>query len=406
MLIKQKIQRSLLLFFCFTFLIVFVTIVSAENIDEMNKRIEQKKTEIERLIEKLGTYQNKIKEANKEAKNLKNELKILDNEIEKNELDIDITEKQIQKTNLEIQRITFILDQKEKEIERQKKRIAEFLRIMYQQDQISYIEILLMNRSFSDFFDQYEYLQNVQNKIYLALEDLKNLKKDLEIQKSTLDDKRKREVELKQTLEIQKGELLAVSNEKETILSETQRSEKKFQSYVQELKRQQQEINGEIVSLEKQVRAELEKRKKEEKFKELGPVRLQWPVSSRDITAYFHDPEYPYRYIFEHPAVDIRTPQGTLVRASEAGYVAKIKDGGLRGYSYIMILHSEGITTVYGHVSSLLAKANEYVKKGDIIANSGGQPGTRGAGPMTTGPHLHFEVRKNGVPVNPVDYLP
>ena len=284
--------------------------------------------------------------------------------------------------------------------------MAEFLRALYQNDDVSYLEVLVMNDSFSDFFDHYKYLENLQNSVQFSLKDIQNIKAELEIQKSTLEDKHTRETSLRTDLIIQKDELESRASEKETILHETKRSEQKFQSYVNDLKREQNAINNEIVSLEKKVRQELERLKKEERFKELGPVRLQWPIPSREISAYFHDPDYPYRNIFEHPAIDIRTSQGTPIHAAEAGYVAKTKDGGARGYSYIMILHSEGIATVYGHVSSILIKDNQYVNKGDVIGLSGGRPGTRGAGPLTTGPHLHFEVRKDGVPINPVDYLP
>lgn len=408
--LSHGINKKSILLFCivslFIYLLVYRPYIYAETVEEMNKRIEQKKNDINALSEKVKAYQDKIKEMKKQSISLKNQLEIINVEIEKNEFDIQITEKQIQKTNLEIQKITLSIDQKEKEIEKLKKQLMEFIRVLYGTDQVSYLEVILMNDSFSDFFDQYQYLQNLQNKIHFALVDIKNVKSELEIQKSTLEDKRKREVSLKKQLDIEKSELLAKSNIKETLLSETQKSEKKFQSYVKELKGQEQEVENDIVLIEKKIRAELEKRKKEEKFKEFGPVRLQWPIPSREITAGFHDPDYPFRYLFEHPAIDIRSSQGTPIKAAEAGYVARVKNGGLKRYSYIMILHSDGVSTVYGHVSSINVKENQYVNKGEIIGNTGGKPGTPGAGPWTTGPHLHLEVRKNGIPVNPLDYLP
>ena len=62
--------------------------------------------------------------------------------------------------------------------------------------------------------------------------------------------------------------------------------------------------------------------------------------------------------------------------------------------------------TTYGHISNMMATEGQVVKAGDIIGLSGGMPGTKGAGYMTTGPHLHFEVMKDGSYVDPLRFLP
>ena len=133
---------------------------------------------------------------------------------------------------------------------------------------------------------------------------------------------------------------------------------------------------------------------------------LQWPVKpSRGISAYFHDSNYKARFGVGHQAIDIPTYQNTQIVAPKEGFVYKTKDNGL-GYSYIILSHKNKLMTVYGHVASIQVKEGQFVRAGDIIGLTGGMPGTKGAGYMTTGPHLHFEVIKNGTHVDPLDYMP
>lgn len=196
---------------------------------------------------------------------------------------------------------------------------------------------------------------------------------------------------------------------KELLLNETFVSERQFQNWLLQSKYDEEQINSEITSLERTIRQKLEESDKSfsSDGNTSGSVVLSWPVEhSRGISATFHDPDYPFRYIFEHPAIDIRAYQGTAVGAAAPGYVARVQNGGQRGYSYVMIIHANGISTVYGHLSKINVQEDTYVIRGQTIGLSGGMPGTPGAGPLTTGPHLHFEVRLDGIPVNPLSYLP
>lgn len=100
-----------------------------------------------------------------------------------------------------------------------------------------------------------------------------------------------------------------------------------------------------------------------------------------------------------HTGMDLAVPTGTPIRAALPGTVTvSTYNRGGYGY-YIMIDHGNGLSTLYGHCSQLLASVGRTVKAGDVIALSGSTG-------RSTGPHLHFEVRVNGQRTNPRSYLP
>lgn len=135
-----------------------------------------------------------------------------------------------------------------------------------------------------------------------------------------------------------------------------------------------------------------------------GPL-FSWPVYG-PISAGFHSESYAHYFGVPHKGMDIVVGQGTTVRSAADGVVFLVRDGGQTGYSYILIGHRGGYATLYGHLSGFSVTAGQDVSAGDPIGLSGGEPGTYGAGPMTTGAHLHFEVILNGANVNPRGLLP
>lgn len=130
-----------------------------------------------------------------------------------------------------------------------------------------------------------------------------------------------------------------------------------------------------------------------------------WPVEG-PVTAGFKNAEYLTHFGVPHLGTDIAVPQGSSVKSAADGIVFLVRDGGERGYSYILIGHRDGFATLYGHLSAFSVSPGQRVSAGEEIARSGGTPGTYGAGPMTSGAHLHFEVVQDGVNVNPLSVLP
>ncbi|MCL6472509.1 MAG: peptidoglycan DD-metalloendopeptidase family protein [Firmicutes bacterium] len=126
-------------------------------------------------------------------------------------------------------------------------------------------------------------------------------------------------------------------------------------------------------------------------------ARFIYPASG-PITSGFGMRFHPVLgYSRMHTGIDIGVPTGTLVHASASGTV--IMAGWMGGYgNAVVISHGGGISTLYGHNSALLVSVGQYVSQGQVIARSGSTG-------LSTGPHLHFEIRLNGTPVDPMKYL-
>lgn len=376
-----------------------------EEIKALNNKIQNQKKQMDDLAAKQKQYQEIIQQKRQDKDNLINQLSILENREAKTRLDIDSTNINIDKTNLEIRKIELDTESVNNDIETERQHMSSLLRLLYKQDQVSTIEMLLLNDSLSEFLNQAKYLENTNSKIKESLDSLKEKKDQLDQNKINLDNKNKELMALKSDLQTKQESLVYEQESKGVILEETKSSEAEYQSLLARAKKEQMQAEAEVASIEKLIRQKMAAKDKEKL--ESGSSEIAWPITKNTITTSFHDPDYPYRKIIgEHPAIDIRSPQGSTLRAAADGYVARVKFDGTTNYAYIMIIHNDGLSTVYGHVSAVSVTAEQYVKQGDVIGRTGGYPRSIGAGAFTTGAHLHFEVRKNGIPVNPLDYLP
>ena len=129
------------------------------------------------------------------------------------------------------------------------------------------------------------------------------------------------------------------------------------------------------------------------------PLALAFPVVDVVQTRAFG--KYPHAVLkkaIAHNGVDYKAPVGTAVKAAAAGKV--IYSGWYGGYGKVVILeHGNGYATLYCHLAAYDVAAGERVKAGREI----GHVGSTG---MSTGPHLHFELRRDGTPIDPAKFLP
>jgi murein DD-endopeptidase MepM/ murein hydrolase activator NlpD len=132
--------------------------------------------------------------------------------------------------------------------------------------------------------------------------------------------------------------------------------------------------------------------------------RFIWPEPQAQISqpfgpsTYWFEPQYG-KYPHFHTGIDLVEPFGSPVYAADDGVVALVGSSSSGYGNYVVIAHSGGLDTLYGHLSTALVKVGESVTQGKPV-------GLEGSSGNSTGPHLHFELRINQVPVNPAPYLP
>ncbi len=376
--------------------------VSATTMDSVSSDIENKQAEIDGIKNKIDKYADQIKSYENSQVSLTTEIAILENRVKKTELDIRHTELEVDKVILEVKQTDEQIEDAEIQLDRAKKMIAIVLQEMYVFDEVGPMEILFGNDVFSQFFDQIQYLETLQSDISTQVKNVRELQTKLEDQKLQQVDRKTRLIDLREELQTTKQQLEAEQVAKDTLLASAENSEATFRVLMRELREEQQFIQGQIFRLQEELQNRIDGGGEEAEIL-LGPTVLSWPVAGPRITATFHDPTYPFKHLFEHSGLDMAIPQGTTVRAAAPGYVAWARTGRSYG-NYVMIVHANGVATLYAHLSRLDVTADQFVERGQPIGLSGGMPGTQGAG-LSTGPHLHFEARVDGIPNDPYNYL-
>jgi len=373
-----------------------------DDIAGMNDEIISKKKQIQELIAKIDEYQKKINQEETKTKSLANSIAITKNKIAQIELNINRINLGIDTSNLEIKALESTIGLKQGEINKQKISLGNLVNSLNQLDREGPLRLLVLNNSFSALFNQIQYLESVQLGLLGEMRKLKTQRDDLEGKNKELTIKKNLLLDQKQQLEEQTMLLNEKRKAGSILMKASISKQSQLKEIVDELTNEKQQVNNDIANISSAIK---EKIRSSDQYKIGENVILSWPVDpKKGLSTTFHDPEYPFRYVYEHPGIDIRTPQGTPVKAAAPGYVVTARDAGM-GYSYIILIHFDNSITVYGHVSRIDVKKDALIERGQVIGLSGGTPGTRGAGKLTTGPHLHFEVRKNNTPVNPLNYL-
>ena len=362
-----------------------------EQIDILQDELETHKAQQDQISKKIEESKARIREYTGQAATLSGDIAIIENQVSLAKLDIDQTKIEIESQQLEIKIIQEEINEQEEKMSRQVALLRELIFELSKQDGVELFEILFSADTVNELLSQLEGLQTIGDDLQGALKDAKETRESLGDQKAQQENRFDLLLELEDTLQNKIKNLEYQAGAKQILIAKTQESEAQYRLLMSELREEQQAISNQVLILQAELEGKLSS------LDESGTqTRISWPLHGI-LTALFHDPTYPFRHLFEHSGLDIAVQSGTPVLAAAPGYVAWAKTGNSYG-NYIMIIHPGGYATLYAHLSSMNVAQDQYVGRGEIIGYSGSTG-------LSTGPHLHFEVRLNGIPVNPQSYL-
>ena len=272
---------------------------------------------------------------------------------------------------------------------------------IYKQPEPGTIDLVLQAKSFQDVLDELNYLgivakadktiaaqvQSAKLQVSAARKHTAAIRLTVTNEANKINAYVQQEANLRTSLLVSQGKLAVVKSSKSQALFETKAQEQAAQ-------RESDAIQSASAAIEAKIRAAQAGADDNPSGTIATPsaAGLIWPLQG-PITSPFGP-----RWGGFHPGIDIGIPEGTPIHAAAAGTV--IYCGWESGYGNLVVIdHHNGLATAYAHQSRIAVACNQNVNQGDVIGYSG-------CTGFCTGPHLHFEVRVNGSPVDPLGYLP
>lgn len=364
-------------------LILGLTFVFPASGDDLNEAIRRQQQILDQQSRAQGQLQNLTNRADQMTKQIQQ----LTRQITAAEIDLAKKEKAY---NTAIQNVLIIekeVEEKQEELDGRQQALRNRVRSIYEEGQMSYLEVLFQSTDISDFISRMEYLG------YLVDNDQKILT-DIKIQQEQLDEQKEILLAKKDKAEKLKLQAVAAKNlfdnskaQKEIALTENKKYQDELSTQIEKLEKDSKELEAKIRELQKNSSGAI------------GTVGI-WPTPG-----YWYITS-PYGYRIHpitrrrslHTGIDISGTNINRKRIVAAGAGIVIYAGWYGAYGNTVIIdHGNGLSTLYAHMSSRAVTNSKAVVPGQTI----GYVGSTG---WSTGPHLHFEVRKNGTPTNPMQY--
>lgn len=356
--------------------------------EDTNAAIAKLRDQIKENEKKQAEYKAEIASAKNQINSFLQQKYYLDRQIALKEQNIELTEKLIEEYEQEIVKTKTRLAEKEGILEKKYDDFRTQLRLAYEDQDYNLLEILFSSESLIDFLINAErtailldYQTTLLNDLKLEAEDLNNLKLKYE-------NMRAEQLKTKSDLEEKKEELERQQSYALTYIKNKERELRKNEEEYQKLVRYNEELDAQLEKLLREIAARSQQVYVGGKY--IWPLDLKYNRISSGFT------KRTFNGVTEfHKGLDIPANAGANIYAANAGTVVTANYHYSYG-NYVIIDHGGGQATLYAHCSKILVKVGDKVKQGDVIA----KVGTTG---YSSGNHLHFEVRINGVAVNPLD---
>ena len=373
----------------------------ADKVDDLKK---EKQNQEQNLENKKKSINDMTTQKDAAFKEIVEKQKLID------QLDKDLTvlEDAINKLSEEIQaskeKITILEERIKEKQELFKKRV----RVMYGNKDLNSIEVLFSSSNIRDFISRYFMMQSIADYDKKLITSLKNDKIALEKEKAQLEARKEEKVAKKKEMEIKYQAYSEEVEKNKQRIAKLEESIEYTKSEIDQLQSKVKSLDANI-SFEEKVKADILRSMNEKKIQrdlKDGKIdarpsngEMMWPLKSHfHISSPFGWRNAPIGSGGErHRGIDIPAPSGTPVYSATDGEVISSGWNGSYGNA-VMIKYTNNIVIVYGHNSSLVVRAGQKVSKGQVISLVGSTGNS-------TGPHLHFEVRYNGSPVDPLKYL-
>ena len=399
--------------------------------------------------DKLDSLKSQASQLNEQGSSLKNQLSGLQNEANSKleekavlEQQISVLSAQIVNTQALIEEYDVQIADKQVELENAQQKADEYYQLflarfrdLEEQGSVSYWSILFDAASFSDLLDRISFIADVVHYDNQIVDQLQAARQAVADAKADLETNQAEQVQAKTDLESQQAELSTDEAAVDAAIAEINSKADVYQSQLDEIKSQADALDEQIAAAQKEYEAQVaaekaaaekaaaekaaaEKAAAEKAAQEAankknnsssnsnssssssgsGRISMVWPCASTRVTSEFGKRNSPTAGASTyHKGIDIGASTGTAIYAAASGTVTEAGYSSSRG-NYVVIYHSNGVSTAYMHCSALYVSSGDKVSQGQTIAAVGSTG-------ISTGSHLHFSVIEDGTYVNPRNYV-